>query len=104
MTGSYDVLPPSLIKHAKALTGLADELKSALAAAQVAVTGDAYGQVGTRVAAALNTVARAGQDTLRTGVEALDKAATEMHATATTYDRQDATGRAGFNRIAGERP
>jgi hypothetical protein len=104
MAESYEVVTSSLTNHVRALTDLAGELNSALIAGQVTVTGDAYGQTGARFATALNDVARAGQDTLRAGIDALEKAAATMRATVTAYQQQDEAGQARLTAIGGERP
>jgi hypothetical protein len=103
MDESYEVVTASLTSHVRTLTELAGELGSALTAADVTVTGDAYGQSGTRFATALGDVAKAGQDTLRTGIDALEKAAETLRATATAYERQNEAGRVGFTQIDGVR-
>lgn len=102
MAESYEVVTASLTSHVRTLTELAGELDTALTAAGVTVTGDAYGQAGIRFAKALGDVARSGQGTLRTGIEALEKAAEALRATVTAYERQEEATVAGFTRIGDE--
>lgn len=102
MAESYEVVTTSLTSHVRTLTDLAGELGTALTAADVTVTADAYGQAGTRFAKALGDVTKSGQDTLRTGIEALEKAAAALRATVTAYERQEEAAQSGFTRIGGE--
>jgi hypothetical protein len=58
MAESYEVVTTSLTSHVRTLTDPAGELGTALTAANVAVTADAYGQIGTRFAKALGDVTK----------------------------------------------
>ena len=98
MADAYQVVTPALTGHVRALTELSGELSAALTAAQVTVTGDAYGQAGARLAAGLADVARKGQDTLRTGIAALEEAAAALRATVTSYEHEEKSAR---EKIAG---
>jgi len=101
MAEGYEVVTPALSGHVRGLTDLSKELSEALNAANVTVTGDAYGQTGARLAAGLADVARTGQDTLRSGIQALEQAAAAMRATVTTYEQQEQARRDAFKRIGG---
>lgn len=104
MADSYQVLVPALTNHARTLSGLAAELRGASDAARgVTVTGDAYGQTCQRVAAMLNAVAQVGQETLLTGVEALEAEVEHLRDTARDYDKQDTAGATGINQAGGQR-
>ncbi|SFR01914.1 hypothetical protein SAMN04488564_10215 [Lentzea waywayandensis] len=103
MAESYEVVTASLTSHVRTLTDLSGELGTALTAATVTVTGDAYGQAGRRFAKALGDVASSGQDTLRTAIEALEKAAAALRDTVTAYEQQEEAVRAGLTRIGDER-
>ena len=99
MAESFEVVTAALTRHARTLTTLSGELNAALSAAgAVCVTGNAYGQIGQRFAAALEQLAKLGQETLRDGVAALDTAGETMRETAAAYERGDA---AGADRLAG---
>lgn len=99
MTSSFEVVTAALTRHARTLTELSCELSAALSAAgAVCITGNAYGQVGQRFAAAMEQLAKLGQQTLRDGVEALDTAGDIMRDTAAAYERGDT---AGADRLAG---
>lgn len=99
MADAYEVITPSLTSHARGLADLSGDLSTALTAADVTVTNDAYGQAGAKLAAALTDVARKGQDTLRAGINALEQAAAAMRATVTAYEQQEKTGQNAFDRI-----
>jgi hypothetical protein len=103
MAEDYEVVTPALAGHVRGLTDVSSALSTALTAASVTVTGDAYGQDGTRLAAGLADVARAGQDTLRSAIDALDRAAAAMRDTVTAYERQEQAAKDRLNKIAGER-
>lgn len=93
MSSSYNVVTAALTGHAQDLTGLSDEATQARTTAKgVAVTADAYGRTAQGFAAMLNSIARAGHDTLLAAAKALDRAATELRGTATDYDHVDADG------------
>ena len=97
MDGSYRVVADALTNHARTLSGLAGELGGAVdAAAAAGMTNDAYGRTGQKFAAALDALARAGQDALRAGVEAFEWAGTTMRETADAYGRDDADGAERF--------
>ena len=99
MAESFEVVTAALTRHASTLATLSGELSAALSAAgAVSVTGNAYGQVGQRFAAAIEQLAKLGQQTLRDGVEALDTAGDIVRDTAAAYERGDA---AGADRLAG---
>ena len=103
MDGSYRVVADALTNHARTLSSLAGELGGAVEAAGAAgMTADAYGRVGQKFAAALDALARAGQDALRTGVEAFEWAGTTMRETADAYARDDADGAERFFGLDGE--
>jgi hypothetical protein len=97
MSESYEVVTSALADHARKLSDLATELNSAFTTSQVTIGGDAYGQTGAQFATALSDVASAGQDTLKTGIEALESAAKAMRATAEEYERQETTSKARFS-------
>jgi uncharacterized protein YukE len=99
MAGSYEVATDALNNHARTLSGLAGELRSALdTASGVTMTADAYGQIGQRFAAAIDALGRAGQDALLDGVDALEAAMTALRDTVAEYDQQDQDG---VGRLAG---
>lgn len=103
MDDRYQVVTDALANHARTLSGLATELGAAVDAAGAAgMTGDAYGRSGQRFAAALDALARAGLDALRTGVEAFDRAGTTMRETADAYGRGDADGADRFFGLDGD--
>lgn len=103
MDGSYRVVADALTNHARTLSSLAGELGEAVEAAGAAgMTADAYGQVGQKFAAALDALARAGQDALRAGVEAFEWAGTTMRETADVYARDDADGADRFFGLDGD--
>jgi hypothetical protein len=98
MADSFDVAAAALTQHARTLSRLADELRSALdEAGAVNMTPDAYGQTASRFATALDALARLGQETLRDGVEALENETTKVSETAAAYERHD---EAEANRLA----
>jgi excreted virulence factor EspC (type VII ESX diderm) len=103
MAQNYEVVTPALSSHVRGLTDVSAELSKALTAASVTVTGDAYGQPGTRLAAGLADVARTGQETLRSAIDALDRAAAAMRDTVTAYEREEQAAKDRMNKIAGER-
>lgn len=101
MTGSFEVGTPALTTNARTLDDLAAALGEALAAANVTIADDAYGQAGTRFAGALGRVGRDGQSTIETGVGALDAAAKALRADAHDYDGQEAASADAFTGLEG---
>lgn len=100
MTQSYEVDTAALTSHARTLNALGDELRSALDGASVSLSGDAFGETGRQVAAALQAAGQAGQETIAAGVEGLDAATTDIQVTAVAYEQQE-TG--AVNRFEAER-
>jgi len=102
MSDSYAVATTALTGHASNVANLADELRSALAAAQVTLADNAYGQTCQQVSAILNAVAQAGQGTVQAGVATLDSFAALLRATADTYAEQEATQAGVLTAITGD--
>ncbi|HEV2778857.1 MAG TPA: type VII secretion target [Actinophytocola sp.] len=99
MSGSYDVVTAALTNHARALSGLAAELRGGSdAAGGVRMTADAYGQIGQRIAATLDTLSRVGHETLLSGVEALESEAANLRYAVADYEHQETTGAARLGR------
>ena len=89
MTESYEVDTAALAGHARTLGALSDELRAALDGASVSLGDDAFGETGRQVAVALQTAGQSGQETIAAGVQGLDAAATDIQATAVTYEQQE---------------
>jgi hypothetical protein len=100
VTQSYEVDTAALSSHARRLDALSGELQSAFDGASVSLSGDAFGETGRQVAAALRAAARSGQETISAGVQGLDAATTNIQVTATAYEQQE-TG--ALDRFAAER-
>jgi hypothetical protein len=104
MAGSFQVITAALTNHARTLSGLAGELRGAHDAARgVTMTGEAYGQTCQRFAATIDTIAQAGQETLLSGVEALEAEVMHLRDTVRDYENRDAAGAARIERAGGER-
>ena len=102
MTGSCEVVGAELHGHASAVTWMADELRGAFdVAGRVRLTGDAFGEGGQRIVAALNAVAEVAGRSVEAGVGALAFTATHLRASVDTYTERDTGGAAGFSGIAG---
>jgi hypothetical protein len=103
MLGMFEVVVPALRTYARTLQSLADELNVALEiAGSASMTPDAYSQKGRGFAAAIQTLADAGKDTLKAGVDALETAGQTMTDTATVYERRDDTAAERLNAITSE--
>jgi hypothetical protein len=89
VTQSYEVDTAALTSHARTLNALGGELRSALDGAAVSLSGDAFGETGRQVAAALQAAGQAGQETIAAGVQGLDAATTNIQATAVAYEQQE---------------
>jgi hypothetical protein len=98
MTASYDVVTSALTGHASAVTGLADQLRTASdAVGQVNMANEAYGQTCQPFVTMLNTLATAGQDTLSAAVEALESTATSLRTVAGAYDQRETDSAGQFS-------
>ncbi|GAB3449162.1 type VII secretion target [Actinophytocola sediminis] len=101
---SFEVADAALNDHARGVTGLADELRAAFdIAGRVTLTSGTYGQSGEQVVSLLNAVAEAAEEVVRSGIDALDGAATELRASATTYTDRDTGAATSFTGVNGER-
>ncbi|HEX6344242.1 type VII secretion target [Umezawaea sp.] len=100
MSQSYEVVTDALSGHARTLRDLAAELgQAADTAAGVELTADACGLIGQPFVTAVAALARAGQEVLRTDVEALESAGTALSDTVTAYLGQEADEAARFGAI-----
>ena len=89
MTQSYEVDTAALAGHARTLNALSAELQSAFDGASVSLSGDAFGETGRQVAAALQAAGQSGQETISAGVQGLDAATTNIQVTAVAYEQQE---------------
>jgi uncharacterized protein YukE len=102
MTG-YDANTAELTSHVNTLKNLADELSTALSAAQqVELTSTSYGESGQSFVTAMQSMATTGQETLRTAVTELESVATALNQTAASYDNQESSHSAEFGDISGK--
>ena len=104
MADAFQVSTPALTGHVRGLTDLSKEVSAALSAADVTMTGDAYGQAGAKLAAGLADVSKKGQVTLQAGIDALVQAATAIRDTVTTYEEHETTCTDTFTKLGGLRP
>lgn len=89
MTQSYEVDTAALSSHARKLNALSGELQSAFDGASVSLSGDAFGETGRQVAAALQAAGDSGRETIAAGVQGLDAATTNIRVTAIAYEQQE---------------
>jgi predicted HAD superfamily Cof-like phosphohydrolase len=87
MPDSFEVTSTALHEHARLVTALADELRRAFG--HVSMAANAYGQVCEQVPPMLNAVSATAGQVVQAGIDALNAAATDIHASATTYTQND---------------
>lgn len=90
MTEGFGVSPEELLAHAAKLDGFADELKTALGAAnEVNMGTDAYGVICQFFVPIVQAVSQPGVDALSTASTAMGDTATNVKDTAASYESGD---------------
>lgn len=86
-SGGYEVVTRALATHAGSLSGVQDQLRTALEAAQaVSMPRDAYGVICQFFPPMIDPIERSGVDALSTGVQAIGDTITAVNQTARDYD------------------
>jgi hypothetical protein len=93
----YEVVTQALVGHATALGRVADQLSTALDAANtVRLPRDAYGVICQFFPPMVDPIEQAGVDAIATGVRAMQDTATEISNTARDYDSVEVANASAF--------
>lgn len=85
-----DEVAAALLRHARRLDGLADELRSTFEATRgISLPPDACGLGGRRFVAAVEQVAQVGEGAVLAGAEALESAVARLREAAAARDRRE---------------
>jgi hypothetical protein len=100
MGNDYQLPAGELRSHSDRLTGVRDDLGSALEAAQrVSLSREAYGQVSVVFPVMVDIVSTIGIAALRQAVDAVGRTITEVRATAAHADAVDDTTAEDIRRV-----
>lgn len=95
MTG-FGVEPDELVAHASHVDGLVDRLKTAVSAAETAMSDDAYGLLCAFLPPIVNPTGEQAKDTVSAAVEGVQQIADNVRVAAAAYRENEQASKASF--------
>ncbi|HEU0079575.1 MAG TPA: type VII secretion target [Longimicrobiaceae bacterium] len=97
MAGGYEVITEALVTHATSLGRIADQLGTALDAANtVSMPRDAYGVICQFFPPMIDPIEQAGVSAIQQGVTSMNESVTAVNTTAREYDAVETTNAQSF--------
>ena len=97
MAGGYEVVTEALVGHATSLGRIADQLNTALDAANtVSMPRDAYGVICQFFPPMIDPIEQAGVNAIQQGVTSVNDTITAVNNTARDYDTVETTNAQSF--------
>lgn len=97
MAGGYEVITEALTTHAASLGRVADQLSTALdAAQQVSMPRDAYGVICQFFPPMIDPIEQSGVSAIQQSVQAVNDTLTAVNTTAREYDAVETTNATSF--------
>lgn len=97
MAGGYEVITEALVGHATSLGRIADQLSTALDAANtVSMPRDAYGVICQFFPPMIDPIEQSGVTTIQQSVTAMNETITAVNTTAREYDTVESTNTQSF--------
>ncbi|CAM3763472.1 type VII secretion target [Kibdelosporangium persicum] len=97
MTSGFAVEPDDLAAHGSHLDGLTDRLQTASAAANTAMSPDAYGLICAFLPPIVNPTGEQAKDTITAAVEGIQQIAGNVRVAAEAYRNDDQAQKASFD-------